>query len=242
MKTLHLTENSTKKNMLKIEKCSIVFEFYFDEQNYKNKITSVWQLLRIHKLLLTTTLCKQTIISCQAAQWVQRKGKRQKIRQLEPERVVAVFILNYLTPWLWVKCRERHWEIVEAFIKCSSGPGETLVNVPIISGVVQHPALCPNDSCLMHLCSPCHLTSPPEVVGWGGTAKAPARPTRGKAPCSYSLPALHLLNMGRAAPCLPYCWVISPELTPTPSHCMNLNSRVVWLEYVALWRTLLLPS
>lgn len=66
-----------------------------------------------------------------------KRGKRQNIWQLEAERVVAVFILNYLTPWLWVKHRERHWEVVEAFIKCSSGPGETLVNVPIISGVVQ---------------------------------------------------------------------------------------------------------
>lgn len=144
---------------------------------------------------------------------------------------MAVFILNYLTPWLWVKCRERHWEIVEAFIKCSSGPGETLVNVPIISGVVQHLALCPNDSCLMHLCSACHLTSPPEVVGWGGMAKAPTRPIRGKAPCSYSLPTLHLLNMGGAAPCLPYCWVNLPLHEPKLRGgrawiCGSLNSLV----------------
>ena len=56
---------------------------------------------------------------------------------------MAEFILNYLLPWLWVKCWERHWKVVEAFIKCSSGPGETLANVPIISGVVRHPSLCP---------------------------------------------------------------------------------------------------
>lgn len=86
-----------------------------------------------------------------------------------------------LLSFLAVSQRERHWEVVEAFIKCSSGPGETLVNVPIISGVVQRLALCPNDSCLMHLCSPCHLTSPLEVGGWGGKAKAPTRPIRGKA-------------------------------------------------------------
>lgn len=138
-----------------------------------------WQ--ELHKLVLTIAHYKETIICCQAGEWVWRKRKRQKIRQLEPERVVAVFILNYLAPWLWVKCRERHWEVVGAFIKCSSGPGETLVNVPIISGVVQRLALCPNDSCLMHLCSPCHLTSPLEVVGRGGIAKVPTRPIRGKA-------------------------------------------------------------
>lgn len=47
--------------------------------------------------------------------------------------------------------------------------------------------------------------------------------------------------MGRAAPCLAYCCVISPKQNPlTPSHCMNLNSRVVWADYVALWSTLLL--
>lgn len=99
----------------------------------------------------------------------------------EAGRAVAVFIFNYLGPWLWLKCGERHWELVEAFIKCSSGPGETQVNVPIISGVVRRLAPCPSDSCLMHLCGPCLLTSPLEVGGRTRIAKAPTRPISGKA-------------------------------------------------------------
>lgn len=72
--------------------------------------------------------------------------------------------------------------MVEAFIKCSAVPGETLANVHIISGVDRRRALCPDDSCLMHLCSPCHLTSPLEVVepGWV-SEKLPQEPRGARA-------------------------------------------------------------
>lgn len=148
---------------------------------------------------------------CQAGERAWRKGKEAEIQTTGARKSSGCVYLELLSS-LAASQRERRWEVVEAFIKCSSGPGETLVNVPIISGVVRRRALCPNDSCLMHLRSPCHLTSPLEVVGRGGMAGGSHKTHKGpKRPRSYSSPALHLLNMGgRAA----RCCVISPVPSP----------------------------
>lgn len=162
----------------------------------------------------------------------------------EAERKLEVFILNYLPSWLWVSCGERYWEVVEAFIKCSSGPGEALVNVPIISGVGQRLALCPNDSCLMHLCSPCHLTSPLEVAGWGGLTKSSHKAHKGQGrPCSYSSSALRLLNMGGELLHVSPVDAQSPHSKPFASRRVNLNSGVVrGCICGSFWSTLLLCS
>lgn len=124
--------------------------------------------------------------------------------------------------------------VVEAFIKCSSGPGEALVNVPIICGVGQRLALCPNDSCLMHLCSPCHLTSPLEVAGRGGLAKSSHKAREGQ---SGHAVILHLLSICLTWGRLLHVWPVaaqSPHSKPSASHRVNLNSRVVRVESVAL--------
>lgn len=64
----------------------------------------------------------------------------------------------------------------------------------------------------MHLYSPCHLTSPLEVVGQNGKAKAPARPIRGRRSAAVIPHPLSIyLTWGRAAPHLACCCVISPK-------------------------------
>ena len=85
-----------------------------------------------------------------------------------------------------------------------------------------------------------NLTSGGCRSGWN-SEKLPTRPIRQSDRAVILRSALHSLNMGRAAPCLAYCCVISPKQSPLPSaHQTAWSWTWGWSGLILwLWSTLL---
>lgn len=78
----------------------------------------------------------------------------------------------------------------------------------------------------MHLCSPCHLTSPLEVVGHRRMVKVPTGSIRGQSnyACFFQ-PVLHLPNTWERPYYCPSLPEVTPPTMPTSLQCMDPNWR-----------------